>query len=200
MGLWIVILGLAYLLGSIPVGVLVVRWIRGVDVRQVGSGRTGGTNVLRAAGWKAALLCGIGDIGKAALAVLLAWKLGGPPLLMALAGSAAVLGHNYPIFLRSRGGAGTASSIGGALILWFWGGLALLSVFLGVALLTRRASLGSIIVAILMPVVLLVQAWQGLGPWDYLLYGALTSALTLWALRPNIQRLLQGTERRIEII
>ncbi len=200
MALWIAVLVIAYLLGSIPVGVLVVRWMRGIDVRQVGSGRTGGTNVLRAAGWKAALLCGIGDVGKAALAVLIAQRLGAPALVMALAGSLAVVGHNYPIFLRSKGGAGTAPSIGAAAVLWPWIGLALAPILLLVIFVTRRASLGSIVVALLIPAAFLARAWHGVGAWDYLVYGVLTSALTLWALRPNIQRLLRGVERRIELI
>jgi glycerol-3-phosphate acyltransferase PlsY len=200
MWLWLAVLALAYLLGSIPMGVLVVRWMRGIDVRQVGSGRTGGTNVMRAAGWKAALLCGIGDIGKAALAVLIAQLAGAPAWVMALAGSLAVVGHNYPIFLRSKGGAGTAPSIGAAAVLWPWVGLALAPILLLVVFITRRASLGSIVVALLIPAAFLARALHGFGPWDYLIYGVLTSALTLWALRPNIERLLQGAERRIEII
>ena len=109
---WIVALLVSYLMGSIPVGILVVRWARGIDVRRVGSGRTGGTNVLRAAGWKAAVFTGLGDASKATLAVLVARWLHGPSLLLALAGAAAVVGHNYSLFLGFRGGAGTGASIG----------------------------------------------------------------------------------------
>jgi len=196
---WFFALALGYVLGSIPVGLLVVRWLRGVDVRQVGSGRTGGTNVLRAAGWEAAVLTGIGDGLKAALAVMVARWLGGPPLLLALAGVAAVVGHNHSLFLRFRGGAGTMASVGGATALWPWSPVILVPVLLGTALATRYASVGSITVALLMPLLFAVRAALGLGPWEYLAHGLLTSALTLWALRPNIVRLLRGEERQINL-
>ncbi|HEC33970.1 MAG TPA: glycerol-3-phosphate 1-O-acyltransferase [Chloroflexi bacterium] len=196
---WMFALVVGYLLGSIPVGFLVARWLRGMDVRRVGSGRTGGTNVLRVAGWEAAVLTGVGDGLKAVLAVLLARWLGGPPFLLALAGVAAVAGHNYSVFLRFRGGAGTMASIGGAVVLWPLCGLILVPVLLVVALGTRRASLGSITIAFLLPALFVLRAALGVGPWAYVAYGVLTSALTLWALRPNIRRLLRGEERRIDL-
>lgn len=196
--LWLVALISGYLLGSIPVGYLVVRWLRGIDVRQVGSGRIGGTNVLRAAGWKVALLSGLLDGVKGLLAVLVARWLGGPPLRWALAGVAAVVGHNYPIFLRFRGGAGTSTSAGGATGLWPWSLPILAAVLFGFALGSRRASLGSIAVAIVLPTLFVVRALLGLDPWAFVLYGVLTSAVTLWALRPNIDRLRRGQERRID--
>ncbi len=196
---WIVVLLTGYLLGSIPVGYLVVRWLRGIDVREVGSGRTGGTNVLRAAGWKAAVLTGVGDGLKALAAVLFARQLGGSPLLVALAGVTAVVGHNYSVFLGFRGGAGTMASIGGATGLWPWSLPISLLVLLPTALLTRRASLGSITLALVLPLLFAVRAALGWGPWAYVVHGVLTSALTLWSLRPNIRRLLRGEERRIQL-
>ena len=196
---WIVVLLTGYLLGSIPVGYLVVRWLRGIDVREVGSGRTGGTNVLRAAGWKAAVLTGVGDGLKALAAVLFARQLGGSPLLVALAGVTAVVGHNYSVFLGFRGGAGTMASIGGATGLWPWSLPISLLVLLPTALLTRRASLGSVTLALVLPLLFAVRAALGWGPWAYVVHGVLTSALTLWSLRPNIRRLLRGEERRIQL-
>lgn len=196
---WIVVLLTGYLLGSIPVGYLVVRWLRGIDVREVGSGRTGGTNVLRAAGWGAAVLTGVGDGLKGLAAVLFARQLGGSPLLVALAGVAAVVGHNYSAFLGFRGGAGTMASIGGATGLWPWSLPISLLALLPTALITRRASLGSITVAFVLPFLFIGRAVLGLGPWAYVVHGVLTSALTLWSLRPNIRRLLHGEERRIQL-
>ena len=111
-------LAAAYLLGSIPFGYLVVRWWKGIDLREFGSGRTGGTNVSRAAGYSAAFTSGIADAFKAYLAVRFAQWLGTHDLVIAIAGVAAVLGHNYSIFLRYRGGAGTSTSIGSAAALW----------------------------------------------------------------------------------
>jgi glycerol-3-phosphate acyltransferase PlsY len=111
----------AYLLGSTPVGYLVGQaW--GVDVLKRGSGRTGGTNVLRSAGITAALLTGALDVGKGALAVWMAgWLVPGSsgPVAQVLAGAAVILGHNYSIFLRFRGGAGVGTSLG-ALSALYW--------------------------------------------------------------------------------
>ncbi len=196
-GYWLIALVAGYLLGSIPVGFLVVRVSRGLDVRQVGSGRTGGTNVLRAAGWGAAVATGLGDALKGAAAVWVARALEGPPLLQALAGLAAVVGHNYSLFLSLRGGAGTATSIGGAIALWPTGGLLAIPVLLAAAFLSRHASVGSISVAVFLPIAFAVGAARGVVPWAYEAHSLLTSALTLWALRPNIRRLLRGEERRI---
>lgn len=196
---WILALPIGYLFGSIPVGFLLVRAARGIDVRLVGSGRIGGTNVLRAAGWQLAVLTGIGDGLKGLLAVLTARWLHGPALLQALAGATAVIGHIRPLFLRSRGGAGTMTSIGGAVALWPISGLILVPLLLGVALTTRRASLGSIAVAVALPALFIIRAALGIAPWEIVTHGVLTSALTLWALRPNIQRLLHGQERQISL-
>jgi glycerol-3-phosphate acyltransferase PlsY len=195
---WLIAVTGSYLLGSIPVGFLIVRLVKGVDVRRVGSGRTGGTNVLRAAGWKIALLSGAGDVLKGMLAVMLARWLGGSPLLQAIAGVAAVAGHNYPVTLSLRGGAGTATSIGGAAVLWPWNGILLLPTLFGVILSTRRASLGSITIACLLPCIFAVRAILGFGPWVHLIHGLLTSALILWSLRPNMRRLLRREERQID--
>ncbi len=196
---WIGVLAIGYVLGSIPVGLFVVRWLRGVDVREVGSGRTGGTNVLRVAGWEAAVVVGLLDGLKAALAVVVARWLDVPPAVLALAGVTAVAGHNYPLFLHFRGGAGAAAAIGGATALWPWSGAILLPALLGVALTTHYASMGSIVIALLLPVIFATRAAMGLGPWAYLVYGLPVSALILWALRPNIRRLLRGEERRIDL-
>ncbi len=196
-GLWLIVLVAGYLLGSIPVGFLVVRLFRGADVRQIGSGRTGGTNVLRAAGWGAAIVTGLGDVLKGAAAVYLARALNGPPLVQALAGSAAVAGHNYSLFLGLRGGAGTAPSMGGAIALWPVGGLLAIPVLVAVAFLTRYASVASIAVALFLPLAFAAGAARDVIPWAYEAHGLLTAILILWALRPNIRRLLRGEERRI---
>lgn len=190
---------LGYLLGSIPWGVLVARWIGDADPRRVGSGRTGGTNVLRAAGWEAALITGLGDGLKAALAVWVTGWLGGSGLAKAMAGAAAVMGHDHSLFLGFNGGAGTASSMGGVFALWPWSLPILLPIGAAVIFVTRRASLGSIAVALILPAVAMIRAGLGVGPWEHVCYGLLTSALTLWALRPNIGRLARGEERQVDL-
>lgn len=196
---WVGVVVVGYVLGSIPIGFLLVRQLYGVDVRDVGSGRTGGTNVLRAAGRKAALVVVLLDVLKASSAVVIARWLDGPPVVLALAGAAAVLGHNHSIFLHFQGGAGTMAAIGAATALWPWSAAILIPVGLGIVLVTHRASVGSITVALLLPVVFAVRAALGLGPWAYLLYGLLVCALILWALRPNIRRLLRGEERQVNL-
>ena len=124
----------AYLLGSIPVGFLMVRLFTGQDVRQMGSGRTGGTNTWRVAGQLPGVITTILDGTKAAAAVWLAQAVvpGGLRYWgMALAGVFAILGHNYPIFLRFKGGAGGAPCVGGAVGLWAPSILIILPVALG---------------------------------------------------------------------
>ncbi len=194
----IVIVG-GYLLGSIPVGLLVVRAVTGKDIREVGSGRIGGTNVLRVAGPWVALLTALSDVAKGLLAVYLARAVVGTPVVEALAGLAAVVGHNYSIFIGFKGGAGTATTIGGAIGLWPWNGAIMIVVGAAVVTATRYASLGSIVVALLLPIILALRAWLAGAPWVYLIHGLGTAALTLWALRPNIRRLLDGNERQVTL-
>ena len=194
----IVLLG-AYTLGSIPVGLLLVRATTGKDVRQVGSGRTGGTNVLRAAGPWVALLTILGDSIKGLLAVRLAQALVSASEFAALAGLLAVVGHNYSVFTHFKGGAGTMTTVGGAIGLWPWNGAILVCLGTTVIAATRYASIGSIAVAMLVPIVFALRAWLGNAPWDYLIHGLGTLLLTIWALRPNIRRLLAGCERRLTL-
>ena len=193
----IIVIAGAYLIGSIPVGLLLVRVTTGKDVRKIGSGRIGGTNVLRAAGPGIALLSVLGDIIKGILPVLLARAVVGIPAIEALAGLLAVVGHNYSIFIGFKGGAGTMTTIGGASALWPWISIVVAIVGIPTLAITRYASVGSITVALLIPITFALRAWLGDGPWAYLIHGLGTAALTLWALRPNIQRLIKGNERRI---
>ena len=187
----------AYLTGSIPMGLFLVRMTTGKDIRQVGSGRIGGTNVLRAAGSWVALFTIIGDVLKGLLPVLLARAVVGIPAVEALAGLLTVVGHNFSIFIGFKGGAGTMTTLGSALALWPWVVIIAALVGLPTLIIIRYASLGSITVALLIPTVYALRAWLGDGPWAHLIHGLGTAALTLWSLRPNIQRLLAGNERRV---
>ena len=195
----VVILVSAYLLGSIPVGLLLVRATVGKDVRRIGSGRIGGTNVLRAAGpWVAALSI-LGDFGKGWLAVWLAQTLATPPVVAALAGALAVLGHNHSVFIGFKGGVGAITTLGGAIALHPWSIPILIAVGIIAIVLTRHASVGSICVALLLPIILVLGAWWGDLPWAYLVHGLGAMTLMLWALRPNIRRLREGNERRVTL-
>jgi glycerol-3-phosphate acyltransferase PlsY len=200
----------SYLLGSVPFGLLIVRLKTGKDIRRVESGRTGGTNVMRAAGFLAGLVTALLDLLKSAVTVWLARYLASIQLLPdsawveVIAPLLAVLGHNYSIFLaerdqqgrlRLRGGAGGASSAGGALGLWPPAFLIILPVGLVLLFGVGYASLGTLSVGVVATLIFAVRAWAGLSPWQYILYGVFVEILLVWALRPNIKRLLNGTER-----
>lgn len=188
---------LGYLLGSIPFGYIVCR-ARGVDVTQYGSGRTGGTNVLRTAGTKAAAVSIGLDVLKGAVAVVLGRWLLGTELAVALAGFAAVAGHNWSIFIGFRGGAGTGTSMGAYFFMAPWPTLivGLSSAFIGFVLL-RYASVTSLLIVFLMSPALLIGVVFFHQPVEHLAFALAVGSLVLWSHRPNIKRLLRGTERRI---
>ncbi|MEK7311478.1 MAG: glycerol-3-phosphate acyltransferase [Chloroflexota bacterium] len=201
----------AYLMGAIPFGVAIVRVVSGKDVRSVGSGRTGGTNAMRAAGFGAGLLTAILDILKGTFAVWLASALtGGVHWIEVLAGVMAVLGHNYSIFAAQRvtsesgrtrlkfsGGAGGAPSVGAASGLWIWS--ALIMIPLGALILfgVGYASVATMSAGLIATAIFAVRAIFFGGPWEYVAYGITIFVLQVWALRPNIKRLMEGTERMI---
>lgn len=187
---------LAYLIGSFPAGYLLGR-LWGVNVLEWGSGRTGGTNVFRSAGIVPALITGALDIGKGALAIWLAGQITGQPAAEVLAGAAVILGHNLSIFLGFRGGAGVGTSLGALGAIYLPAAIALVVLLLALIVITRYASLGSLIVTSLMPVVLLILALYGILPLLYVGYGLLAWVIIVLAHKPNIRRLIQGTERRL---
>jgi glycerol-3-phosphate acyltransferase PlsY len=189
----------AYLLGSFPAGYLLGR-LWGVNVLKWGSGRTGGTNVLRSAGAVPALITGAIDVGKGALAVWLAGWLApeaAQAVAQVLAGAAVILGHNHSIFLGFRGGAGVGTSLGALSVIYWPAAIALLILLLVIIAATRYASIGSLTVMTLMPLILLALAVAGVLSPTYVGYGLLAWAIIVYAHRPNIRRLLQGTERRL---
>lgn len=205
-GIGAVLIG--YILGSIPFGLLIVKLKTGKDIREIESGRTGGTNAMRAAGFWAGLLTAIMDILKGAVSVWVAqWIAPEAHLAHLFAPVGAILGHNYSVFLISRdedgklrfhGGAGGAPALGGAVGFWGWslpivfalGALVFFS--LGIASVTTMA------VAFFVTVIFAIRASMGLMPWIDVLYGVFAGVLLVWALRPNIKRLLSGNERVVK--
>jgi acyl phosphate:glycerol-3-phosphate acyltransferase len=194
-----------YIFGSIPFGLIVVKSMTGKDIRLIASGRTGGTNAMRAAGPWAGVLTAILDILKAAATVWLARALTNNVWVHALTPIAAILGHNYSIFLmerspeggvRLRGGAGGAAAGGGAFGLWPPAAFILIPFGLLVWYGIGYASVTTLSIGLMTIVIFSVRAALGLGPWEYILYGVLAEILMVWALRPNIRRLMDGTERR----
>jgi len=190
----------AYVIGSIPMGLVIVRAISGQDVRQVGSGRTGGTNAMRAAGLSAGVLTALLDALKAASSVWLAkWLMQGDAEAgaMVLAGLAAILGHNYSVFLKFKGGAGGAPCVGAAMAIWPWS--VLIVVPLGILVLfgIGYASVATLSVAVVITALFAYRTYFQQAPAEFILYGVGAFILLGWALRPNIRRLLRGEERII---
>ena len=205
-GIGAIIIG--YLLGSIPFGLIIVKLKTGKDIRTVESGRTGGTNAVRAAGFGAGLLTAILDILKGAVAVWVAQALSPENhIIHVLAPVGAILGHNYSLFLierdangklRFRGGAGGAPALGGAMGLWWPMFPIVFSAGLLVWFTIGIASVTTMIVGLVVTIVFAVRASQGLQDPTDIWYGVIAEILLLWALRPNIQKLLSGNERVIK--
>lgn len=199
---------IGYLLGSIPFGLLIVKLKTGKDIRNVESGRTGGTNAVRAAGFGAGLLTATLDILKGAVAVWIAHAISpGNHLIQVLAPLAAILGHNHSIFLaerdengtlRLRGGAGGAPAIGGAMGLWLPMFPIMVTVGAIVWFTVGIASLATMTVPLVVIIVFAIRAALGQQPAVDIWYGVIAEILLLWALRPNIQKLLAGNERVIK--
>jgi glycerol-3-phosphate acyltransferase PlsY len=200
---------LAYLLGSVPFGLLIVKLSTGQDIRNIASGRTGGTNAMRAAGLWAGLFTALFDILKGAGAVWLAQAISPDHhWVHVFAPIAAILGHNYSIFLPEfdenrrfkglRGGAGGAPAVGGAFGLWPTSLVIILPLGAIVFFTLGYASVTTMSVALFSIIVFAVRATLGFPRID-VLYGVLAEVLLIWALRPNIKNLLAGTERVVGI-
>ena len=191
MGFFSLVLG--YLLGSIPSGWLAGRWLKGIDLRELGSGSTGATNVLRQVGKGPALVVFLIDVGKGAAAVLIARALGLGDWIQVLAGLTALAGHIWPVWLGFKGGKAVATGLGLFLGLAWPVGLASFGVFLAVFSLSRYVSLASVLAAISLP--LLMAA--GSGSTANLVVALVAMLLVLWRHRSNIQRLINGTEPKL---
>ena len=189
----LLLLALGYLLGSMPNGYLAGRWLKGIDLRQCGSGSTGATNVLRNVGKGPALVVFLLDVGKGALAVLLAKSFGLNDWVQVLAGLTALAGHIWPVWLGWKGGKAVATGLGMFLGLAWPVGLACFGLFMAVISISRIVSLSSVVAAIGLPV-LMVMAGASVASVSVSL---VASVLVLWRHRSNIERLIAGTEPRI---
>jgi glycerol-3-phosphate acyltransferase PlsY len=216
MGLQILIafglLLLAYALGSIPFGMIIVRLSTGKDIRHIESGRTGGTNAMRAAGAFAGIATGVLDTAKATIAVWIAQAalpLAGQPWHIWIhVGAAwmAILGHNYSIFtirrdednrLRFHGGAGGAPTVGGAIGFWWPSVLFIVPVGVMVFAFIGYASVTTMSIALTAIAIFAARAWLYHTPWQYIVFAIVAEGLLLWSLRPNIRRLIAGNERLV---
>ena len=192
-----VVLGLAYLLGSVPWGYMLLRWQRGVDIREYGSGRTGMSNVLRTGGGLVAgLVLGL-DLAKGILSVMLARTIIGATEAEVAAGLLALVGHNWPVFLQFRGGRGILTGFGGLSVMaWPVAAIAAVS-FLLITLLSRYISLGSILGVIIASLSMLALTVAGVYSNTHTLYVFLGSAIIIWQHRDNIRRIREGNEHRL---
>ena len=216
----VLVIGIGYLLGSIPFGYLIVRATQGTDVRETGSGGTGATNVSRRAGKVAGVLTLVLDALKGAAAVAIAKLILGFPVIVnpgpidaqtlystnaywifAAAGIAALVGHIFPAWLKFRGGKGVATGVGVFLMLAPLAvGIALL-VFIAVVVLTRYISLGSIVAAITIPIFVALQhAFIHPVPFfaTVLIAASVSAMLIVFAHRQNIGRLMSGAESKFK--
>ena len=189
-----------YLAGSLPMGVLVARLTGARDPRTVGSGRTGGTNALRAMGAWRAVLVAVLDVLKGALPVLAAILAGASSLGHALTAIACVLGAWASVFLRFHGGRGVATGIGATLIIQPLVVLLAAPVFFGTILVTRYVSLGSLLATATGAVLLAVFVVLGWNEWPDALFGFVGAAIVWVAHHDNISRLLRGEERKFDIL
>jgi glycerol-3-phosphate acyltransferase PlsY len=201
------VLVISYLLGAIPFGLIAVWVLSGKDLRKVASGRTGGTNAMRAAGVPAGVATAVLDFFKGFFAVAIAEVvLPGHTWLIMFAPIAAILGHNYSIFLierkedgrlKMRGGAGGATCFGGLVGFWHPGLLLMLPIVAGIWYGVGYASVTTMSIAIVGALIFALRAWLVDSPWAYVLYGVLAELILVWALRPNLERLRNGNERLV---
>lgn len=205
MAMLLVKLALAYLLGSLS-GSLLVGRLRGLDIRQHGSGNAGGTNALRVAGWRFALAVVLIDVGKGALAVLLgAWSPGPASALaidagaqMAACGFAAVLGHCWPLFFGFRGGKGAGTAVGAIFVLAPPFAAILFVVWASVLARWRYVGLATVSAAVAFPLAVLAGAWTGHAqPASLLAFAIAIALLVVYTHRGNLRRMREHREPRL---
>ena len=203
---YIIVLIVAYLIGSVNFSVIISKKMAGFDVREKGSGNAGSTNVLRTVGKKAALMTLCCDILKGVVAVLIACLIGRfsktliPAVLVELAALGVVIGHTYPIFFGFRGGKGVATSLGIILIINWKIGIACLIFALAIMAITRMVSLGSVSAAVLFAVLTLIirdTYITGEYHWSYIIFGIILATIVIFNHRTNIKRIISGTENKL---
>ena len=191
----VAIILISYLLGSIPTGFLFGKFLKDIDLRTLGSGSTGATNVLRNVGKWPAFFVFIIDVGKGFIAVKISQYYGNQDLIEVLAGLSAISGHIWPVWLKGNGGKAVATGLGMFLALSWKVGLASLGIFLIVLAQSKFVSLSSISAAIALPIFMFFNLGNIIHPFFFL--SAIVSILVIWKHRTNINRLLKGKESKI---
>ena len=200
---------IAYLLGAIPFGLVISQKMAGVDIRQHGSGNIGATNVFRVLGVKYGILTAVLDVGKAVASVLLAGLIIGNeplmvvsydihvPLAQIVAALMVMVGHNWSVYIRFKGGKGVSAFFGGLVTINWFVALVALAVIAVVVIITRYVSLGSMSAALGALLTFVALTVMGMTAPIYVIYGLLAALLIIYQHRSNIQRLLSGTENRL---
>ena len=189
------ILLISYLLGSFPSGFLYAKNLKGIDLRYVGSGSTGATNVLRNIGKWPALIVFILDVLKGFIAVKIAYFFLSDNIFQVLAGLSAITGHIWPIWLKGKGGKAVATGLGMFIALSWKVGLASFGTFLIMISLTKIVSLSSITAAILLPIYMFKYIGTVNDP--YTIFSFIVAIIVIWKHRSNINRLLKGEEPKL---
>ena len=192
-----VVMPLAYLLGSISWGYMLLQWKMGVDVREYGSGRTGMSNVLRTGGVKSAAVVLTLDIAKGVIAVVIAREVIGTHGAEVAAGLIVLVGHNWPVFLQFKGGRGILTALGGLALMVPLAAVVATATFLTITYLSRYISLGSVVGVVIGALAILALALADVNSDTYMIYGFIACAMIVWQHRDNIQRIRDGSERRL---
>jgi len=195
MTLTFLILLVSYFLGSFPSGFLYAKKLKGIDLRLVGSGSTGATNVLRNIGKWPALIVFIIDVLKGFIAVKIAYFFLSSNIMQVLAGLFAISGHIWPIWLKGRGGKAVATGLGMFIALSWKVGLASFGTFLIIISLTKIVSLSSITAALLLPIYMLIYVATFNHP--FTIFSFIVAIIVIWKHRSNINRLCKGEEPKI---
>lgn len=202
----VLIILLAYLVGSFPTSIVVGRMLRRIDIREYGSQNAGGTNVFRVLGWKAGVFVALVDVGKGVLATLVVSmiRIDTIPVfldavhLQLIAGSAAVIGHIWTALARFKGGKGVATGAGMIIALFPEAALICFLIFLAIVLTTRYVSVGSMTATSALPLVLMMldRMFGQSVPRSLYIFSICVSGLIFYTHRSNIRRLINGTENR----
>lgn len=204
---YIVAIVIGYFIGAIPFGLIYVKLFTGKDIRQVGSGRMGGTNSLRAGGWGVGFATALSDVLKGAMALLITtWVVQNQvstetlPWVQITAGIFAVIGHNWSVFYGFKGGAGTGPNVGWAAAVWFPMFPIAFAIMFSLIYFLGIASVASMIMGLIIPIGFGIIYYTGsdvvaISSPAYMVGGIITAAIVAFALRGNFQRLLRGEER-----
>ena len=192
-----IVMPLAHLMGSISWGYILLQWRMGLDVREYGSGRTGMSNVLRTGGVKSAAAVLTLDIAKGIIAVILARLIIGTHGAEVTAGLIVLAGHNWPVFLGFKGGRGILTALGGLVLMVPVAALIATATFLTITYLSRYISLGSVVGVVIGAISILTLALANMNSDTYMIYGFIAGIIIVWQHRDNIQRIREGSERRL---